>query len=112
MGLTSTGAARADCERRELARLQGEMHRACDKRGTSCRYPQSIKTLQRNQASHEECVARRQEIQDRCFTGRTDRGHALQIESKKRAAAKCQRLIRLKRMQQSQTAPTIERGPF
>ena len=82
------GVIQRYCSRPRLAHLQGLMHSWCDS-GISCRGNMSCDAINERWNAGNRCLQLREQIQDECYEGNTDAGHAEQIATVQNAIDFC-----------------------
>ncbi len=82
------GVLQRECTRPRLAYLQGAMHSWCDS-GISCRGNMSCEAIDQRWRAGNRCLQLREQIQQECYDGNTDAGHAEQIETVQNAIDFC-----------------------
>ncbi len=82
------GLLQRACTRSRLASLQSSMHSWCDS-GISCRGNLDCGTIDDRWNAGRRCLSLRQQIQDECYDGNTDAGHAEQIATVRNAIDFC-----------------------
>ena len=82
------GVIQRYCSRPRLRHLQGLMHSWCDS-GISCRGNMSCGDINDRWNAANRCLQLREQIQDECYEGNTDSGHAEQIATVQNAIDFC-----------------------